>query len=751
MFWLFILVSFSTRGALPNNVTARQNVPNTARPNITKQWFAYINMFVFIVQKQLADTKVYTNSILYRMKTSELFKLSSQNAEFSSFRNKTVLNVDASICQMYDGNCTIPLKYQQATSAAQKYISKPSGKLTSVHNKFFSCKVTEKYVSLVEVRCRTHLLVREKYNFAWIFHLDPQLSLNLTILRLLIISEKACNTGSLTILNVQNNTTQLRYCEHHASFSVFADFQLVKIKLTMLRCKFYKFNSIFLVYDKRMISSLATLPQSSKDICSKSTQSDNSCQFVFGLLTQWGCTTFVYIIQTDKFHQVVVQISQNHFQLIVFDSPVISKRTLKPIGGEYFCSTFQCLIQLFGCTLQNDIEICFSHKAIPPTLSLTLQTDNIVLSLPIHKCTASACVVHAKAQKRFTTNITVLSLEYNGPKTFLCRFGGFLIPHIFEGVHKQNVMLCKNYFWGYIQNRGYFSHKTSTSILLFWYDTISNIKARLSVSQIHCKLVTHNLCSEEPRPWGTSNYIGVYSVSSRILAVGDGIDRVIDKCLILDLFAVSSDSMIDRRWSRFYLWSKCVGDLIQHRTMAHAVSSVEIKGLSTPNYHLEANATCDYGCYEMYRESHVKINGIFDQFCTTYSPTGECQTETNNSHRKIIVFGNQEEGFQIKAQMSTKRVKQSVSKQSVEGYSDVIFLIFYQIRRNSQSWLQIVVKSVQQKNHIPSTTTAPAQIEVSVSLFHSLRQGKTTTKTFNIFLSACKHENFSPMCGLYAV
>ncbi len=119
MFWLLFLISFGTSDALPNSVTSRQNVQNTVKPNITKLWFAYINMFLFVMQKQPADTKVYRNNILFRMRSSKLLKLSSQNTEFSSFRNQKIPNVDASISKSISSNCTIPLEI----STSHKYLT----------------------------------------------------------------------------------------------------------------------------------------------------------------------------------------------------------------------------------------------------------------------------------------------------------------------------------------------------------------------------------------------------------------------------------------------------------------------------------------------------------------------------------------------------------------------------------------------------------------------------------------------------
>ncbi len=592
--------------------------------------------------------------------------------------------------------------------------------------------------------CRPFVQIREKYNFTWIFHLDPQLSLNLTIWALLIISEKACNTGSLVVSNAKNSITQLKYCEHHARFSVFADFYHVEVKIIIFRCKLYKFNSDFLVYDKGLFSSLSSLPHHSKDNCNKPTEPDKSCQFIFGLLTRWSCAIFVYIIQMGKLHQVVIKIIATPFKYFVFDSPQILKRIIKPIRGKYFCSTFQCLVQLLSCSFQNYVQIYFTHKTIPPTIVLSLQKEDIFVNLPMINCAQSICIVHAEAQRGFKTNVTVLGIEYQGPGTFLCKFGGFAIPHLFDDLHKQNVILCTNYSGHEIQKRGYFSNKASISIILFWYDTISSITASFCVSQIDCELVTQNLCSDDVGTFVRSNFIDTCCSPNKIIALDDGKEYPIDKCLILDLFAFSSKYRTD------HLSSRCPGHLTHYNTIDHIHTRVQINGFSAPSHLLETNAARDYGCDELYAQSYLKIAGHFDVFCKMYSLSKECGMKTNSSSHKILVFGAKKFGFQIKAQISMKSIKRSIFHQ---GQLQFKFKSGYQLFGNSQSWLQVLIQSWKQKNYLPPATTIPAQIEVSLSLFglaHKNNEGERYSN-FYVKTHACKDQNLSCSRSKYCV
>ncbi len=339
-------------------------------------------------------------------------------------------------------------------------------------------------------------------NYVWIFNLDANLRLNVTLNEVYFQSRYVdCTYAKLKIhrafgntkvpssFALENNTwvwmvKKLEkyshvYCGHCSSFSIYPLFHSIDIRVLIERSVPSFINASFAVMD----NSIVWNTERTKSFQPKP-------DLVYRLKN--GFSLVSYSIQVTKAEHVMLntQILNSH-RYVLYDGPGYSSNVVKNTANVvHNMSSFQCSVQIFMRTDCVYVQNLISYASIKLALSRTINLDHtsdIILDLPIAECCPQFCAVFLKAQNGYQVNATITKVSYKGfIENVTCKYGGLVATEQLIDDYRESVTLCQNHDGSSRLSRSLYSTNSSLTLVLYWYNH-SSINASLTLSVTKCR------------------------------------------------------------------------------------------------------------------------------------------------------------------------------------------------------------------------------------------------------------------------
>ena len=148
-------------------------------------------------------------------------------------------------------------------------------------------------------------------------------------------------------------------------------------------------------------------------------------------------------------------------------------------------------------TLEEDIR--FHSKMLKTSRIVHLLHDisSEVMLVPDSLFYPSPCVIHIQAETGIQINVTVDHVSYLGEGSSECKYAGLVIVEELTDEYKESSSLCSNHSRSSRQSRSFYSHNSSLTLVLYWYEPYSVINATLKISQTTCKTIWLDDCVVE--------------------------------------------------------------------------------------------------------------------------------------------------------------------------------------------------------------------------------------------------------------
>ena len=339
--------------------------------------------------------------------------------------------------------------------------------------------------------------------YVWTFSLDEELRLNITFNYIFLSSGSSdCSRGSVNIQNKarkRRNRPELLYCGQHARFNAYPGLVDMHLKLIAKEMIMYKLSAFFSVMDKFVVINkrmkfklFRFIPYSTHILRNKE-------------------MLFSYHLQTRKINYIILKTGNLSDLLFIYDGPVPNFKLLET-DTFVETSTFQCVVQILTAAERNftnsnlydaEEEIRFHSKMLKTRRIVNLLHDmsTEVMFVPDSLCYPSPCVIHIQTETGIQINVTADDVSYLGEESFEYKYAGLVIVEELTDEYKESTTLCSNHRRSSRQSRSFYSHNSSLTLVLYWYEPYSAINATLKISQTTCKpiwlddCVIESLCS----------------------------------------------------------------------------------------------------------------------------------------------------------------------------------------------------------------------------------------------------------------
>ncbi len=673
--------------------TCEHNFNNSNK--FPKSWFSFVRLFLWYSHglPGYLELKHDSNSIM--RKFSNLTR-SILRKEYGGMTNQY-------LCPLAGKTC-----YCGGNTTERTEVSAPVGRLTTKHpnssclqerpSQFHVCRTSP---------CRTKM----SHKIIWTFHLSRTVSLNLTTHQLYFPLTQGCTSGKLDIMDKNNRINNIVYCGQHSNFDIYADFSHIKISTTFMRCRHHIFKASFSLFDRGLIWSMnrkaddLNQTTTGQYLSVPSQEKKSQSQLILGFVTNEGIIGFVWHFQCKKLHRIIFSVAAlNHVKHFVFDSPEKSAKILSPINGMFFCSTFQCLLQVHSC-LNKKFQVPFSEEELPGIASKKLHNlSQKVLHLPEETSHGNVFALCLQAPIELQVNATAVDTVYTGKESYECKFGGFTAVERNEKYYRETVTVCENHDGNtsQSQSQSFYSQNSSLILLLYWYEDLAEIKVTFSVSLMKCFVVWINLCFKEVKGAKLSLHGGAAT-----LTTGHGIPKsnLHGGCLVLNYFALSNKSAVGEI---------CRTHLSYSPTFVDVKTKLTVKGSLVENNYL---TECSHGCHQLYGfKNYIHITAIINKFCNFFAKQKKaCKTRLANSTCvETISLGNGENDLFTEAHVFPKKSLELFPDRS-NGFFWFTFRMWVNLWKNSKTWLQVQIDTTQLEKKV--LTSLPAQIWVSFQIF----------------------------------
>ena len=608
-----------------------------------------------------------------------------------------------------------PAKCEKDKSTSQHTVRVASGNLESSHHNFFPCKGKDfhGYSGAYYIK---YIAIRQLYHLFWLFHLDPRLSLNLTIHSILFPLASRCVSGKFRIKdNTKEGFHKLTYCGQHSQINIFADYTNIQIFLKIYRCRPHDFSASFMVFDRGLVSTVnrkADIFELFVLVTNNSVANDSWAphkvyhQLVYGFLTNANCSRNVYQIQSDKLYRVLVSVPLDTTKHLMIDGPIVYGKVLKQFEGRYRCSTFQCLLKVFWSCYKIQVEIRYTCQEVPRMTSYHLEENNVYLTdLPAPFCAESICVLPIFAKNDSHVNISITNLFYEGPKSYFCRYGGFGTVEKSDQVCRESPVVCENNNRSKNLFPNFYSQESLLHIITFWFNTISKIEVTLSISATKCVDLWGNLCSFK---WSLPTYTSKFLLSPPVLVQNESMtgELLIDKCLLLNYYASSP-----------YPDDGCQACLHYSSPVVDGEATVTMKGSFVEHDYFSNITQCSCGCETLQIFHRASVCGHFDQFCSfDHHNRKRCRALGRNNYAKHLLLDGWKSDFFVQGFVSSTK-SMHLYNLFAFGYHGRTFDIKISMRHNTWAWVQVQIETKQHSIREEKLSIIPSEFLVIFFLF----------------------------------
>ena len=319
----------------------------------------------------------------------------------------------------------------------------------------------------------------------WVLNLDPNLSLNVTVLHIDIIKVfGSCLRGKFLIRNFlwkKFYFSEFSYCGRYSTLRHYSSSKGISLSVQFLWDVTVELNLLYSVMSANMISS----------------RSVGKYPTLFKLiqhLSVFVTTIFSYHIQASKIHHICIRIKlRENLSFSVVDSPHFEDVWIDLMTNKFCGSTFQILLHAF---------LSSSHYINIPTLveyyekvpvgeqHLTANINKIeTLKVPNENCQkVRFCVWKFKAPVQKKIHY-VIDMIFHGMTTTNCMYGGIAL---FDG-KKHIVDICKDY-GGKVPSRNVYSGNSTSFLTAYTYQPFSFLEVRVRIKTTICKPVILHVC-----------------------------------------------------------------------------------------------------------------------------------------------------------------------------------------------------------------------------------------------------------------
>ena len=287
-------------------------------------------------------------------------------------------------------------------------------------------------------------------NFKW--KILDRFHLNISfVLFDLKYSGEAC-VEERVVINITLKTTIGRYCGRRYMWSVFgssppitlefhtfemsiSNFALeYQITSAVLKTHLYKFKS------HNNVNDIESITFTDPFLWNHNYLLENICHYTWNIVVQ-------------KMYRILVKslrLSVANGSLIIFDGPDInSNQHYFDTNKAFIANTFQVFIMCIH--YQNNIEMIFRDNIRKGKLENNhsyhqIKSRNKLKSkyLPCAHMDNVLCILKLFVPRNYFVNITLESLNYSGPNTGYCKYGGLSVYDVANNTMKEVLLLCDN-------------------------------------------------------------------------------------------------------------------------------------------------------------------------------------------------------------------------------------------------------------------------------------------------------------------
>ncbi len=328
------------------------------------------------------------------------------------------------------------------------------------------------------INCGSEVDVRSSYS--WYFDLNKKLDLNLSFVAIdFFFDHLSCSHGSLKIHTQAMSWKKqvFLFCGIYTAFNLYPNSRKVFVEVYSNRCFYFKIQAFFVPIDANILKT---------NILKKYFSKLPAVNEVF--LKQMNTTIEFFLLQVTKSAIVTLQAS-NRCELVAHDGPDISAVRVKPHGGLFKMSTFQCfVVQKSTLTLTCAIKL---DKEIHSRQFHTLKREGSVI-LPSDDClyNAQMCVRSFRSHLGQQLSARLISLSvHKEAQTPNCQHGGL---SLLDGQGKEISTVCQNKTSSGPQI--FYSSDTTMVLVVFWYSQHIAVHTQLNVTNIQCRAVVIDTC-----------------------------------------------------------------------------------------------------------------------------------------------------------------------------------------------------------------------------------------------------------------
>ena len=448
-----------------------------------KNWFAYVSqMMLSNLKRHHGNKKDVTNS----QNDSFVLKL-FKFIDYSVGRIKFVLNMSMnSLRNSFMGK-----------NRRSVCIKKPCGKV-GLKIKGFELENKESTDCSLNPSLRKTLKVYT-YFYAWIFHLDPLLSLRLLFFNIYISLKNlhSCYSGHVEVksFSIKGKWLPMTYCGIHSHMVAYLPYNNVSVGISVKAYVTFIVSLKYNIVDPKIIFS-CTIQKNNKTITPEWVIYDNQKKTIFQKFTlnvaKWQKMQIT--IHTIKGYMIRV-----HDGLGIWSPKLKSTKHLE--NKKYFLtSSFQCTIQTsFSSDSKSQNALFFRavSRDIDRVLNFSEKRTHLNLSYPDGFCNRalSDCILKVQATESARINVTITDLHHSGDLfEYACYFFGLTAYSIIHESKEEISSVCTTSH-GIYRHRSLYSKTNVVLLVVYTHREFGFWNMSLLVSTTFCNIVQIDVCN----------------------------------------------------------------------------------------------------------------------------------------------------------------------------------------------------------------------------------------------------------------
>ena len=295
-------------------------------------------------------------------------------------------------------------------------------------------------------------------------------------------SSNTCHHGELVFFE----EVWYFFCGVYSDVNIYSLSNEISIWMETVRCVYSKLQAQFVVVDRGLIITRHY-----------ETFAEYESRPVYEEVLLFKPYSFLetFYVEVKKLYRLILKVflEVDH---IVYDSPQLLHNKLKPNNKYYRLTKFQCMVQIFAQKFSFTYEGQFFHKSSEEQNMLLLNKDHnepLILQLPTIFCEESLCVYFINQTKPgIQLRINITKFSYKGKNDYFCKYGGLAVAEKNQEI--QEKVICEDTHRNTTKDKLFYHHTASVILILYWYEGLSSIEGKVTITESECKAVQVNIC-----------------------------------------------------------------------------------------------------------------------------------------------------------------------------------------------------------------------------------------------------------------